>query len=367
MIILISISAEPVSGWGTLTYNYAYSLWKRRTPFVLFLPRSAAVPDVPFASHIRRVLPDLPLTFAGPAAFFSARRLWHAIPYVPPSDAIVHALIDFPYAVLGYRFACAHRLPFIMNAIGTYSVAPFGHFPDRQIFMPVYRHAGRIVAISQCTKERMIAAAGIARSVDVIYLPVERPVPEGREDFSILDQLPPGRRHVLTVSSPRIRGRKGFDILFEAFSSIIHDFPDAHLVAVGGVAAATPACTVFSRVSPAELAALYSRSTLFAAAPRSFMDHFEGYGLVYREAGLYGKPVIGTYSGGVPEAVEDGVTGLLVPENDPEAMAVALRRLLADPSLAARLGNAGQAAASSLTWDAYMDRFSRLYAEARAT
>ncbi len=207
----------------------------------------------------------------------------------------------------------------------------------------------------------MISAAGYERPVDVIYLPVERPVPAGREDFSIFDTLPSGKRYILTVSSPRIGGRKGFDVVHAACLSILPDFPDIYLLAVGGAPVSAPDHTVFSRVSPAKLGALYSRCLAFVAAPRSFGDHFEGYGLVYREAGLYGKPAAGTASGGVPEAIEDGVTGLLVPEDDVPAMARSLRLILSDAPFAARLGEAGRAQASSWTWENYTDRFCALY------
>ena len=60
------------------------------------------------------------------------------------------------------------------------------------------------------------------------------------------------------------------------------------------------------------------------------------------EAMAMGKPVVGTALGGTLEQVEDGVTGLLVPPNDPAAMADALARLLADPALRARMGAAGR-------------------------
>jgi glycosyltransferase involved in cell wall biosynthesis len=55
-----------------------------------------------------------------------------------------------------------------------------------------------------------------------------------------------------------------------------------------------------------------------------------------------GKPVVATRVGGVPEVVVDGVTGLLVPPRNPEALADAILRLLRDPELRHRMGQAGQ-------------------------
>jgi len=60
------------------------------------------------------------------------------------------------------------------------------------------------------------------------------------------------------------------------------------------------------------------------------------------EAMAAGLPVVGTRVGGTPEAVEDGVTGLLVPPRDPEALARCIGLLLEDRNLASRLGRAGR-------------------------
>jgi glycosyltransferase involved in cell wall biosynthesis len=69
----------------------------------------------------------------------------------------------------------------------------------------------------------------------------------------------------------------------------------------------------------------------------------EGLPLVLLEAMARGRPVVATPVGGTPELVTDGETGLLVPPRDPEALAAALRRVLDDPELARRLGEAARA------------------------
>jgi glycosyltransferase involved in cell wall biosynthesis len=76
---------------------------------------------------------------------------------------------------------------------------------------------------------------------------------------------------------------------------------------------------------------------VFALSSRS-----EGAPLSILEAMAAGLPVVSSRVGGVPELVVDGETGLLVPPGDPEALAVALGRLVADPGLRRRLGAAGR-------------------------
>lgn len=79
---------------------------------------------------------------------------------------------------------------------------------------------------------------------------------------------------------------------------------------------------------------------------------FEGFGIVFLEANARGKPVVGGRSGGVPDAVLDGETGLLADPADPSALAAALERLLLDPALRHRLGEAGRLrVAREYNWD----------------
>ena len=69
----------------------------------------------------------------------------------------------------------------------------------------------------------------------------------------------------------------------------------------------------------------------------------EGFGIVYLEAGAYGKPVVAGNVGGALDAVRDGETGLLVDPLDPLAVAEAIATLLSDRELAGRLGEGGRA------------------------
>ena len=68
----------------------------------------------------------------------------------------------------------------------------------------------------------------------------------------------------------------------------------------------------------------------------------EGFGLVFLEANVRGLPVVAGRTGGVPEAVLDGLNGLLVEPGDADRVADAMRRLLTDHALARRLGEAGR-------------------------
>ncbi|OHE80151.1 MAG: glycosyl transferase family 1, partial [Verrucomicrobia bacterium RIFCSPLOWO2_12_FULL_64_8] len=94
----------------------------------------------------------------------------------------------------------------------------------------------------------------------------------------------------------------------------------------------------------------YAQADIFALTSMEHGDSVEGFGLVYLEAGAHGLPVVAHAIGGVPEAVTDGVTGLLVPPGDRPALAGAFARLINDPELRRRLGAAGQARARQTDW-----------------
>ncbi|MBA4135721.1 MAG: glycosyltransferase family 1 protein [Opitutus sp.] len=104
-------------------------------------------------------------------------------------------------------------------------------------------------------------------------------------------------------------------------------------------------------ISDEQLGPIYAQADIFAMTSMPHKLSVEGFGLVYLEAGAYGLPVVAHAIGGVPEAVLDGETGLLVPPEDPAALAAAFARLIGDPELRQRLGAAGRARALRHTWD----------------
>ena len=81
------------------------------------------------------------------------------------------------------------------------------------------------------------------------------------------------------------------------------------------------------------------------------------------EAGAFGLPVVATAVGGIPDLLTHGETALLVPDGDAVAMAAAVRRLLAEPALAARLSARGRALAEACGWDAVRPQWAALFQE----
>ena len=101
-------------------------------------------------------------------------------------------------------------------------------------------------------------------------------------------------------------------------------------------------------VPPSQVGAYYERAAVVVCP-----SHREGYGVAAREAMAHGRPVIATAVGGLLDAVENGVTGVLVRARDPVALRVAIDTLLADSELRRRLGDAARdRARERFSWDA---------------
>jgi glycosyltransferase involved in cell wall biosynthesis len=179
----------------------------------------------------------------------------------------------------------------------------------------VVRRARAVVVASE-----FLAAAARelgAREVRVVPVPID--VPE-----TVAEPAEPP--HVLFVG--RLSPEKGIDEFLAATEGLPR-------VIVGAGPVDVPEAVGF--VPPAELGPYYARAAVVCVPSRR-----EGYGMVAREAMAYGRPVVATRVGGLADAIEDGVTGMLV---EPAGLRAAIERLLADPEERARLGAAARAAA----------------------
>lgn len=186
---------------------------------------------------------------------------------------------------------------------------------------PLARWLLRRARVVVCASEALAIDARLlgARNVRVVPAGVRVPLTVGEPDD------PP---HILYAG--RLSEEKGVRDL----ASAAHGLP-LEVVGDGPLRSLFPQAVGF--VPPAELSARYGRAAVVVVPSRR-----EGYGIVAREAMAHGRPVVATRVGGLPDAVIEGETGLLVPPGDPGALRVALERLLADAPLRRRLGAAGR-------------------------
>lgn len=157
----------------------------------------------------------------------------------------------------------------------------------------------------------------------------------------------------------RLVEKKGLDVLLEAWPLVIADVPDAQLRVLGdgGLApllADPPPSVTHLRPDASrrheQVRDELRRAAVVVTPSRTGRNgDAESLLLVNLEAGATGRPVVSTRHGGIPEYVDDGHTGLLVPEADPHELASAIVRLLRDPALAQSLGS--NAVAHVAQWD----------------
>jgi glycosyltransferase involved in cell wall biosynthesis len=194
----------------------------------------------------------------------------------------------------------------------------------------------------------------------------------GRSDWRERLGIPADAPLVLSVG--RMATKKGFHVLMEALPEILAS--GAHVVLAGGGGLLPDLQRQASRfqgrlhlpgpVLRDTLPDLYRAADLFVLpAVHDSKGNVDGLPNVILEAMASGLPVVASGISGIPLAVEDGVTGLLVPERDPAALAGALRKLLADRELAKEMGERGRRKAEAeLTWDAVASRYREGYVAA---
>jgi phosphatidylinositol alpha-mannosyltransferase len=179
--------------------------------------------------------------------------------------------------------------------------------------------------------------------------------------------LPPGR-YVLFVG--RMEPRKGFRFAVQAFAILAGEFEDLRLLAVGEGSESTAVDELPPDVrARVELVGVRTGPHLppYHAAAEVFVSPAPGresFGLVLIEAMAAGVPVVASDIAGYREVVRKDVDGLLVPPEDPRALAAAVRRILLDPGLAAQLTAAGRERAQGYSWEAVGDRIVGVYEEA---
>ena len=236
---------------------------------------------------------------------------------------------------------------------------------DRRV---IARRCDIVVAVSREDRRRMISIEGM-KPEDVVYIPngiPPLPLPEKevrRTDLDIEeDDLVVGTVGVL-------REQKALDVLVKAAAMLRGEFPHLRVLIVGTGGQRRALEQLVDELGLQRTVRLLGPRTDVPALLRTFdlaacSSNFEGTPLTileYMEAGL---PVVSTRVGGVPDLVEDGVTGLLVNPGDPAALAGALAELLGDRERRAEMGFKGrERRRSEFDIDVTVERIEQLYEE----
>ncbi len=323
-------------------------------PYVDDRARQAFLEDAPYRFL---ELGRLPRLLDAPA------RVWRVLLAAGNADVVVGSGMS---GLLAASIAAAvRRRPLVAVAHGS-EVAPTASRVGRVRHAITARGfaAGRaVVCVSRYTADLVAAAAPSARIVVV---------PNGAEPWDGTPVRPdgvPDAPFVLTVG--HVGDRKGQDLVVQALPQVLDRCPDVHYV-VAGLATKGEALVASAEhlgigdrvhllgpVEESEKAWLYDHAALFVLpARRTRSGDVEGYGIVIVEAALRGLPSVVAAGSGAAEAVVDGVTGVVVPAEDPEALGGALAELLGDRARRDRLAAAAQrGAAEEGTWAHRIERY----------
>jgi glycosyltransferase involved in cell wall biosynthesis len=289
----------------------------------------------------------------------------------------VEAGAGFGYA----RMDPSRRRPFVIQAQGLEEFK--AHWLKRAAYLPLrlatryaVTKARKVIVPDHAMDEevgRILSAPSEKTTVIPLALDleeVESPSAESLAEVAARWSLAKDVKILLSVG--RLESYKGFDVLARALARVKERSPSPWIwVLVGsgpqsselrdvvsqvGIAEAT---RFTGRVSDGDLSALYDRADLFVHPTL-----YEGSSLVTLEAMARAKPVVGTRVGGIPDKIEEGVNGFLVPPRDEEALATAIVHALSlGPNLEALGAEGRRRVESDFNWEHRARRLMELYRE----
>jgi phosphatidylinositol alpha-1,6-mannosyltransferase len=276
----------------------------------------------------------------------------------------IHAFRALPEGLVAWLVARLTFRPVVIYAHGE-ELTTWGRGGKYKAMRFALRHADRVIANSTYTRDTLAAMGVDLHRIRLVHPGVDlarfRP---GLDATGLREGLGITAGESLIFAVGRLSRRKGFDRLVEAVAGLRKEGMPVRCVIAGigedaeyldGLIADLAMHGIVHRIGPvaeADLPRWMNACDLLAMPNREINGDTEGFGMVFIEAGACGKPVLGGRAGGVPSAVEDGVTGVLVNGDDAADVQLGLKRLLSDAAWARDLGAAGmQRARERFSWE----------------
>jgi glycogen(starch) synthase len=271
---------------------------------------------------------------------------------------LIHINFTGPTVFFHLRTTQAYQAPVLLTRHGSFPIQVFGH---DTLAEQALRNTEWVTANSAAVlaEARQLVPEITPRS-SLIYNGMNVPALPPEPLLSCFPTL---------LCLGRLVEEKGFDLALDAFALLRDSFPNTCLI-IAGDGPARPALEQQAAklgvaefvqfvgwVTPDSVPVLMNTATVVVMPSRR-----EGFGLVALEAALMARPVVATRVGGLPEVVVHQQTGLLVEQDNSKALAEAISALLADPNIAAQMGQAGCHRAQQLFhWERCVDAYTALY------
>jgi len=275
---------------------------------------------------------------------------------------LVHAVMESfaGIALVVYRFFCP-ATPTLLNLQSGSIDTPRVHAKAPEFLLRwIHRAPQKIHAISRALADR--ARAYGASDVTVI--------PNGIDLEPFVRVRGTSKQPGLIVAVGRLHNDKGYDVLIKAFAQALTREPNLQLQIAGEGEERSMLealiktlkleghVTLLGQTNYHAIPTLIASAELFVTPSRA-----EGMGIVFVEAQAAGTAVIGTNIGGIPDVIENGVTGILVPSQNVEALAQAINHLMEDAQERARLVENAIHQLDRFTWDRVVHDIKNIYEE----
>lgn len=292
---------------------------------------------------------------------------------------IVVCMHWFPLAFISHLLWLFTKTPYVVYAHGSDFVHDSITFKRaiKKFFRPikrvVFNYAAYVLTVSNFTKQLLLEDKIENNNIIVFHNAVDTQFfkPGPKSNLLLNNKTTPNGPIILTVG--RLDLHKGHDTVLKAMKILLEEFPRLTYLIVGtgpNEEYLTQLIKEFElndhvkllpEISDDLLPSIYQHCDIFVMPSRHLQnrtDLLEGFGVVFLEAAACGKPAIGTHTGGIPEAVLDGKTGILVNPDSVEELVRAIRRLLIDKPLAHLLGqNARKRTEKEANWEVTAERF----------
>lgn len=361
--LIITLEYPPQAG-GIASYAYNYAAHSTPGSVVVYapvLPHADVVDkNAPWTVYRRR-----PYWFL---VWPHWLRLFFQVWSIVGREKITHLDIHqvLPVGYVGYILKKIKKIPYTIFLHGTdISMATRGSF-KRKNFQKICAAAERVVVNSEFLKKKLLERAEVTTPITVVY-----PCPADNFLLSVTpDKIKKIKQQLalegkkIIISVARMVEGKGYPHVIRLLPEVLKEVPNLVWLIVG---LGPKQQEIFNavqkhylqnvvrflgQISFEELPAYYQASDAFVLLTHPDEGAEEGWGTVFIEAAAGGLPVVAGRSGGVEEAVQEGVTGLVVDVHQDKAVVKAIVDVLKDPEYARKLGQAGLARVKQeFTWE----------------
>lgn len=305
-----------------------------------------------------------------PESLASYARMVYAASRIVVRDKIdvIHCARVIPEGIVGLMLHRTIGIPYTVWVHGEEVSMYLRYWAKKNLMPEILAEARAVFCNSSFSREKAHTAGARSERLHVVHPCVDHSrfqVPFDTSDLRARFGLE-GKTVILSVG--RLTRRKGHDHVLQALARLNRKDVVYLVLSDGELEGELHALTkelgledtvrFVGPVDSRELPRYYAASDIFVMANRTLPDgDVEGFGLVFLEASASGLPVLAGRSGGVPDAVQDNVSGLLVDGSSVTEITTALERLIDDPELRRRLGRDGRAwAAERFSWDKAAER-----------